>query len=45
MPATSNTAIGAAMALALVVIGIVCALVYLRVFNYRAVVAKPLIEH
>ena len=36
---------GAAMALALVIIGIVLALLYLRVFNYRALVAKPLIEH
>jgi inositol-phosphate transport system permease protein len=36
---------GAAMALLLVVIGIVLALIYLRVFNYRALVAKPLIEH
>ena len=36
---------GAAMALALVIIGIVAALIYLRVFNYRALVAKPLIEH
>lgn len=36
---------GAAMALALVIIGIVMALIYLRVFNYRALVARPLIEH
>ncbi|MHB1104055.1 MAG: carbohydrate ABC transporter permease [Devosia sp.] len=36
---------GSAMALALVIIGIVLALVYLRVFNYRALIAKPLIEH
>lgn len=36
---------GAAMALVLVVIGIVLALAYLRIFNYRALVAKPLIEH
>jgi inositol-phosphate transport system permease protein len=36
---------GAAMALVLVIIGIVLALVYLRVFNYRTLVAKPLIEH
>lgn len=36
---------GSAMALALVIIGIVLALIYLRVFNYRALVAKPLIEH
>lgn len=36
---------GSAMALALVIIGIVMALIYLRVFNYRALVAKPLIEH
>lgn len=35
---------GAAMALVLVVIGSVLALVYLRLFNYRALVAKPLIE-
>jgi len=35
---------GAAMALVLVVIGIVLALAYLRIFNYRALVAKPLIE-
>jgi inositol-phosphate transport system permease protein len=36
---------GSAMALALVVIGIVLALAYLRIFNYRTLVAKPLIEH
>jgi inositol-phosphate transport system permease protein len=36
---------GSAMALLLVIIGIVLALVYLRVFNYRTLVAKPLIEH
>lgn len=36
---------GSAMALALVIIGIVLALIYLRIFNYRALVAKPLIEH
>lgn len=36
---------GAAMALVLVIIGIVLALAYLRIFNYRALVAKPLIEH
>lgn len=36
---------GAAMALALVIIGIVLALIYLRVFNYRTLVTKPLIEH
>jgi inositol-phosphate transport system permease protein len=35
---------GAAMALVLVVIGIVLSLAYLRLFNYRALVAKPLIE-
>ncbi|WP_309083536.1 sugar ABC transporter permease [Chelativorans sp.] len=35
---------GAAMALVLVVIGIVLSLIYLRVFNYRALVAKPRIE-
>ncbi|PSH62952.1 ABC transporter permease [Phyllobacterium brassicacearum] len=36
---------GAAMALVLVVIGIVLSLVYLRLFNYGALVARPLIEH
>lgn len=36
---------GAAMALVLVVIGIVLSLLYLRLFNYRALVARPLIEH
>jgi inositol-phosphate transport system permease protein len=36
---------GAAMALFLVIIGIVLALAYLRIFNYRTLVAKPLIEH
>ena len=36
---------GSAMALVLVIIGIVLALAYLRIFNYRALVAKPLIEH
>lgn len=35
---------GTAMALVLVIIGIVLALIYLRVFNYRSLVAKPLIE-
>lgn len=35
---------GAAMALILVVIGIVLSLVYLRLFNYRALVARPPIE-
>ena len=35
---------GAAMALVLVVVGIVLSLVYLRLFNYRALIAKPLIE-
>ena len=35
---------GTAMALVLVVIGVVMSLIYLRVFNYRALVAKPLIE-
>lgn len=35
---------GAAMALVLVIIGIVLSLIYLRLFNYRALVAKPLIE-
>ena len=33
------------MALVLVVIGIVLSLVYLRLFNYGALVARPLIEH
>jgi inositol-phosphate transport system permease protein len=36
---------GSAMALVLVIIGIVLALIYLRVFNYRTLVSKPLIEH
>jgi inositol-phosphate transport system permease protein len=36
---------GAAMALLLVIIGIVAALAYLRIFNYRTLIAKPLIEH
>jgi inositol-phosphate transport system permease protein len=36
---------GAAMALVLVVIGIVLSLVYLRLFNYGALVQRPLIEH
>lgn len=36
--------LGSAMALVLVVIGIVLALLYLRLFNYRELVAKPLIE-
>ena len=35
---------GTAMALVLVIIGIILALIYLRVFNYAALVAKPLIE-
>ena len=35
---------GAAMALMLVIVGIVCALAYLRIFNYRALIARPLIE-
>lgn len=35
---------GTAMALVLVVIGVVLALIYLRVFNYNALIAKPLIE-
>lgn len=35
---------GAAMALVLVIIGIVLSLLYLRLFNYGALVAKPLIE-
>jgi len=36
---------GAAMALVLVVIGIVLSLLYLRLFNYRALIIKPRIEH
>jgi inositol-phosphate transport system permease protein len=36
---------GAAMALVLVIVGIMLSLVYLRLFNFRALVAKPLIEH
>jgi inositol-phosphate transport system permease protein len=36
--------LGAAMALVLVIIGIVMALIYLRVFNYAALISKPLIE-
>jgi inositol-phosphate transport system permease protein len=36
---------GTAMALVLVIVGIVLALLYLRVFNYAALVQKPLIEH
>jgi inositol-phosphate transport system permease protein len=35
---------GAAMALMLVIVGIILALVYLRLFNYRAMLARPLIE-
>jgi inositol-phosphate transport system permease protein len=35
---------GAAMALVLVVIGVTASLVYLRLFNYRALVSRPLIE-
>ncbi|MBA3516222.1 MAG: sugar ABC transporter permease [Rhizobiales bacterium] len=35
---------GAAMALILVVIGVALSLFYLRLFNYRALVARPLIE-
>jgi inositol-phosphate transport system permease protein len=35
---------GAAMALVLVAIGITLSLVYLRLFNYRALVSRPLIE-
>ena len=35
---------GTAMALVLVVIGVILALIYLRVFNYNALIAKPLIE-
>ncbi|NLS06978.1 sugar ABC transporter permease [Rhizobium sp. P32RR-XVIII] len=36
--------LGAAMALVLVAIGIILSLAYLRVFNYAALVARPLIE-
>ena len=36
--------LGAAMALVLVVIGVMLSLLYLRVFNYGTLVAKPLIE-
>jgi inositol-phosphate transport system permease protein len=36
---------GAAMALVLVIIGIVLALLYLRIFNYKTLVQRPLIEH
>ncbi len=36
--------LGAAMAAVLVVIGTVMAVIYLRVFNFRALVAKPKIE-
>ena len=35
---------GAAMALVLVVVGVALSLFYLRLFNYRALVARPLIE-
>jgi inositol-phosphate transport system permease protein len=35
---------GTAMALVLVVVGVVLSLVYLRLFNYRALVSKPVIE-
>lgn len=35
---------GTAMALVLVVIGVILALIYLRLFNYRALIARPLIE-
>jgi inositol-phosphate transport system permease protein len=35
---------GAAMALVLVVVGIILALLYLRVFNYGTLLARPLIE-
>lgn len=35
---------GAAMALMLVIVGIVLALLYLRLFNYRAMLVRPLIE-
>ncbi|WEX08207.1 sugar ABC transporter permease [Chelativorans sp. AA-79] len=36
---------GAAMALVLVVIGVVLSLIYLRLFNYNALIIKPRIEH
>jgi inositol-phosphate transport system permease protein len=36
--------LGAAMALVLVLIGIILSLAYLRVFNYATLVARPLIE-
>ncbi len=36
--------LGAAMALVLVVIGVILSLAYLRVFNYATLVARPLIE-
>jgi len=36
---------GAAMALVLVVVGVLLSLIYLRLFNYRVLVAKPLIEN
>lgn len=36
--------LGAAMALVLVVIGVVLSLIYLRIFNYGTLVSKPLIE-
>ena len=36
--------LGTAMALILVIIGIVLALIYLRLFSYRELVSKPLIE-
>ena len=35
---------GAAMALVLVIVGIVLALIYLKLFNYRALLQRPLIE-
>jgi inositol-phosphate transport system permease protein len=35
---------GAAMALILVAIGIALSLAYLRLFNYRSLVSRPLIE-
>lgn len=35
---------GTALSLVLVIIGVTLSLIYLRVFNYRALVAKPLIE-
>jgi inositol-phosphate transport system permease protein len=36
---------GAAMALVLVIVGVLLSLIYLRLFNYRSLVSRPLIEH